>query len=196
MTDLPNYPGGGNPEPDPGGQGGAQPPWGQPSYPAGPQPFPGFTDGPPPRPPVPQTVLNAVKLMYVGAGLSLLGLILGLVTTSGIRSAYRKALPNASAATITRDVHAAEVFAVVIGLIGVGLWLWMAWKNRAGANWARILSTVFFGLDTVVILLSIGQHTSALDKILPLLTWLVGLAIVVLLWRKESSAYFRPQKTW
>lgn len=196
MTDLPSYPGGGNPEPNPGGQGGARPPWAQGPYPGGDEPFPSFTDGPPPRPPVPQTVLNAVTLMYVGAGLSLVGLILALSTTSNIRHAYRKALPHASAHTITQDVHAVQVAIVVEAIIEIGLWLWMAWKNRAGANWARILSTVFFGISTLSILVSISQPTAVLNKLLTLLSWLVGLAIIVLLWRKESSAYFRPAKAW
>ena len=45
--------------------------------------------------------------------------------------------------------HAELVVLVVVGLIGVGLWLWMAQKNKAGKNWARITSTVFFALDTL-----------------------------------------------
>jgi hypothetical protein len=32
-------------------------------------------------------------------------------------------------------------------LIGVGLWIWMAQMNKAGKNWARITSTVFFAIE-------------------------------------------------
>jgi hypothetical protein len=29
--------------------------------------------------------------------------------------------------------------------------------------------------------------------VFPVLTWLVGLATIILLWRRESTAFFRPQ---
>ena len=38
---------------------------------------------------------------------------------------------------------------VVVGLIGIALWIWMAQMNKRGRNWARITSTVFFALDTL-----------------------------------------------
>ena len=49
--------------------------------------------------------------------------------------------------------HNAEIAAVVTAVIGaliaIGLWLWMAWANRRGRNWARIVSAVFFGINTL-----------------------------------------------
>jgi hypothetical protein len=30
------------------------------------------------------------------------------------------------------------VIALVVGIISVLVWLWIAWKNRAGRNWARV----------------------------------------------------------
>ena len=34
-------------------------------------------------------------------------------------------------------------------MIGIALWLWMARANGQGRNWARILSTVLFGVATL-----------------------------------------------
>jgi hypothetical protein len=147
----------------------------------------------PTRPPRPQSVSTAVTLMYVGAGFSLLGIILTIVAIGSLKSAIIKAGPGLS----TAQVHSAEIatvaIAVVGGLIGVGLWLWMAWANGAGKNWARILSTVFFGISTLELLLSFVRPHALLGLVLELLVWLVGLGAVILLWRKESSAYFQPR---
>ena len=54
------------------------------------QPYPGSdTQLPEPqRPPAPPSVLNAVKVMYVGAATSLLGIGVGIVTVSS--TAYFK----------------------------------------------------------------------------------------------------------
>jgi hypothetical protein len=81
-------------------------------------------------------------------------------------------------------------FAVILGLIGIGLWIWMASANKAGKNWARITSTVFFGLDTLGLLASFSQAETLLGRLVSLVVWLIGLGVIVMLWRKESSAYF------
>jgi hypothetical protein len=82
--------------------------------------------------------------------------------------------------------------AVVSGVIGVALWLWMARANGQGKNWARILSTVLFGLATLDLFGVLSQPKTALGFIFPVLTWLVGAGAVFLLWRKDSTDFFRP----
>jgi hypothetical protein len=146
-------------------------------------------------------VSNAVKLMYVGAGLDVVGVLIAILSKGTIRSALRKAYPNDSTATINRAIKAEIVFLIVLAVIGVALWIWMAQKNKAGRNWARITGTVFFGISTLLQVVGLVQHTSALSKLISIVVWLLGLTIVVLLWRRESSAYFKPtpqstQSTW
>ena len=85
--------------------------------------------------------------------------------------------------------------AIVFGLIGIGLWLWMAWANKAGKNWARITATVFFALDTLSVLAGFRQAEPALSRAVSLLVWLAGLGAIVLLWQKISSAYFAASRT-
>jgi hypothetical protein len=82
----------------------------------------------------------------------------------------------------------------VSGVIGVALWLWMARKNEQGKNWARILSTVLFGLATLDLFGVVSQPKTVLGLIFPVLTWLVGLGAVVFLWRKESTEFFKPRR--
>jgi TRAP-type mannitol/chloroaromatic compound transport system permease small subunit len=160
------------------------------------QPYPGGAATPPPvvQPDPPPSILNAVKCMYAGAVLSGVYLIVGLVSISAIKAAIRHALPHASAATINSDMRAAVVDAVLSGAIGIGLWLWMAAMNRRGRNWARILSTVFFALDTLGVLLGFGQHTPVLTKLLSILVWLAGLGAMIFMWQAVSTAYYRAAR--
>ncbi len=61
-------------------------------YPSGGQPVE------PIRPPAPAPVLTAVKLMYAGAAVSTVSLIISLVDVGGSKAAIRKARPSLSAA--------------------------------------------------------------------------------------------------
>jgi hypothetical protein len=129
--------------------------------------------------------------MYVGAGLSAISLIVVVLSFHAIETVIRKA----STTTLTQSqVHGLAVAAVVIAavesLIAIGLWLLMAWANKAGKNWGRITATVLFGLNTILLLLSFVRATASVSLAFSVLVWLVGLGAIVLLWRKESSTYF------
>jgi len=60
--------------------------------------------------------------------------------------------------------QAGRVFGFIAGAVALaGLWLWMAWKNKQGRPWARVVSTVFFGvftaylaLDLLALLVAVG----------------------------------------
>ena len=51
----------------------------------------------PERPAAPPSVLNAVKLMYAGAAVSTVSLVISLVDISGTKAAIRKARPSLTA---------------------------------------------------------------------------------------------------
>ena len=147
----------------------------------------------PERPPAPAPVLNAVKLMYGGAAVSTVSLIVSLVTISGTKTAIEKAKPSLTAAQVNQLNTFIISLAIVSGLVGIILWLWMARMNGQGKNWARILSTVLFGLATLDLFGVLSQPKTAIGLVFPVLTWLIGVCAIVLLWRKESTAFFRPQ---
>ena len=104
--------------------------------------------------------------------------------------------------------------AMVFGLAVIAVWLWMARAAGQGRNWARILCTVLFGLATLELIrvrpqypggylahFVIGGHVysvihsvfgaTVLGLIVPVLLWLAGLAVVWLLWRPASRAFFK-----
>ena len=156
------------------------------------QPYPTSGQGPPPqRPEPPRPVRTAVKLMYTGAALSAVGVVLELVAIGSVRSAIKKADPSLTSA----QIHNAEVFgvafAVIIGLIGIGLWVWMAWANGRGKSWARVVASVLFGLNTVFLLLAFARPHVGIGLILDLLVWLCGLGTIIMIWNKESSGYYQ-----
>jgi len=144
----------------------------------------------PTRPEPPDSVLTAVKLMYAGAVVNGLALIVGLATIGNLRTALIRADPSLT----PTQLHNFEVFyvtlSVVTGLIGIGLWILMAVMNRRGHSWARILATVLFGIYTLLLVLGFSRAGAAVGTLVSLLTWLIGLATIVLLWRRQSSEYF------
>lgn len=177
----------------------AYPPSGQ--YPAYPQ-YPGPA-GMPAKPPAPQTVQNAFYLMLAGAALQLLSGIAALGSVSKIRDTIRTQHPDYTSTQVDSAVRVGEAFAIVLVLIGMGLWIWMAFANRAGKNWARITGTVFFGLDSLSLVISLAvsgssamstTKTSPFSVIVGILIWVVGLVAVILLWNKQSSPYFNQQQ--
>ncbi len=158
------------------------------------QPYPsGGQSVEPQRPPAPASVMNAVKLMYAGAAISTVSLIISLADIHGTKVAIEKARPNLTATQINQLNTFIISLAIVSGVLGIALWLWMAWANNQGKNWARILSTVLFGLATLDMIGVFSQPKTVYGLIFPILTWLVGLGAVFLLWRPESTAFFKPQ---
>ena len=146
-----------------------------------------------PRPPAPPSVVNAVKLMYTGAAVSTVSLIISLLDIGGTKAAIRAARPNLTATQVNQLNTFIITLAIVSGLIGIALWLWMARANGQGKNWARIVSTVLFGLATLDLIGVFSQPKTAIGLVFPVLTWLVGAATIWLLWRPDSTAFFKPQ---
>ena len=147
------------------------------------------TGGQPPR-----SVQTAVRLMYAGAIISGISFILGLVTIGSVRHTLEKDYPSYSATKISTLVNAEIAIVVVAGIIGVGLWLWMAWANKRGKNWARITGTVFFGLYTLDLILVAARSASGISTVFAIVTWLIGLGATIMLWRRDSTTYFREQQ--
>lgn len=179
---------------------GQQPQYGQPDYgqqpgqpvdPQSPYAAPYAAGGVPTRP---KSVDLAVTLMRVGAVLSLLGMLMVFFMGDAMREAVETSLRDSGLSATGSEVDAAVAlgtgFGVVMGLIGVALWLWMAHANGKGRGWARITATVFFGLFVLSTLASFAQPAPAISRVATLLQLVLGAAIVFLLWKKESSAWF------
>ncbi|MDQ2812586.1 MAG: hypothetical protein M3Z75_12140 [Actinomycetota bacterium] len=135
------------------------------------------------QPAAPAPVLTAAKFMFGGAAVSAAYLIAALPFIGDIHGKALGYRLTAAPLTIT-------VVIVVLGLVPIAVWLWLAWAAREGRNWARILSTALFTLATLQLIESRG----VVQVFTVALTWLIGLAVVWLLWRPACSAFFKPQR--
>jgi hypothetical protein len=144
---------------------------------------------------VPQSVLRAVRVMYVGLAASLIGIIVDMTTLSSTRSAILKRNPSYTATQLNHAEHLQIGLFIAGGLIGAALWFWMAQSCRAGKGWARVVSSVFFGIDTVSVLVGVsGVAGGGLSRVYGLIVWVIGLVAIILLWRRSSSDYFRAPR--
>jgi hypothetical protein len=122
--------------------------------------------------------------MYAGAAVTTVSLIAAIASlpfighNAGRLRLFGDSQPPAVAITL----------GIIAGLVLIALWLWMARANGRGQNWARILSTVLFALVT----LHLFGNKTVVQEVFVVMTWLVGGAVVWLLWRPTSNAFFKP----
>jgi hypothetical protein len=154
------------------------------------------------RPSVPRsarTVRAAVKFMYAGAVVSTVNLIILMAVIGDIKANHAVHGYHLTAAQVSRFTAGVITLWIVWSLVPVALWLWMARASGRGRNWARIVSTVLFGAATLDLTGAFGPPGVRVSLVptvfgptVPVLYWLVGLAVVWLLWRPASRASFRP----
>jgi hypothetical protein len=167
------------------------------------QPYPGAAETPTVRrQAAPSPVRNAVVVMYAGAAVSLIRVIADLMGRASLKTDIEKTSHGAvplTASQVNAAVTVSIVASVVLGLIGIGLWILNARGSADGRKWAQVTGTVLFGLDTLSLLagppgvgLAAGQP--AVARLCTALVWLAGLAAVVLLWQRSSRAFFSQRQ--
>ena len=77
------------------------------------------------------------------------------------------------------------------GVIAAAVWIGLALACRRGHSWARITGAVLFGLATLDTLVGLTAPLAVASRLWALVPWLAGLAAVVFLWRRDSSAFFK-----
>lgn len=144
-------------------------------------------------PAVPQSVRRAVWLMYAGAATMTVFFITALTTMGSFKNAVITANKTAkkpmTPSQINGYVNGYTLYVIVVGLISIGLWLWMARMNSRGKNWARVTATILLCLWTINTI-GVVQTRVIESMIFPAIAWLFGAASVFFLWRQESSAFF------
>ena len=169
------------------------------------QPFPGAAGGTggtePPEPApttAPPSITRAMRVMYVGAAASVIGIIVDLTSYSSLQNALanrkRKNGQPLTHAQVVDLAHVEVVALVVVGLIAAGLWIWLARSCGAGKSWARTVSTVLFAISTIGVFVSIGGGALTAGnatRIYGFVVWIIGLVAIVLLWQRASSDYFK-----
>jgi hypothetical protein len=143
----------------------------------------------------PRAVFTAVRLMCAGAAAELVFLITVVVTAGGVRAGFARAHPGATAdqwSSVTFQLTSAEVTASVC----VVLWLWLAWANGRGQDWARLVFTAFFGLTTAKLIITLADGAAAYaqaDLIAGAVVWFVALTSMTLIFSRKSWPYYRRE---
>ncbi len=147
--------------------------------------------GPASRGPAPPSVLNAVRLMFIRAGLGVLGLIILLATKDTLKTEILKKNETADPARLDDLLNTAITIGIVVGIIFIVLYILLALQVRKGKNWARIVTWVLAGLGVLGALGSLAQAAPALSRIVTLIAAAVDIAIIFFLAQRPSNEFFR-----
>jgi hypothetical protein len=149
---------------------------------------------------VPGSVRKSVRLMLGGGAVTaVLGafLVIALI-------ADKNALTDASGKKVTGgELTSGVVSYALLYVVLVTVWVFMARMNLAGRGWARIVAAVLAAISTInaystVNSLKGGQTLTVIDIVLvvgTIVLWVIGVVAAVMLWRAESSAYFKARAT-
>jgi hypothetical protein len=133
----------------------------------------------------------AVRLMQVGAALSVASILFTFVQKDEIRDMVEEDNTDLTADEIDTAVNVGMGLSVVGGLLAAALWLWMANMNGKGKTWARTTATVLGGINVLFTLVNIGSgQITALGAVFAVVSLALAVTILVLLYRPESSRYY------
>lgn len=155
----------------------------------------------PSSPQPPTSARTAIGLMWGGAVLSLLSIILLLTQTGAIREQAESNLYY----DVDDLVNTVIAFGVIFGLVATGLWAWMAVMNGMGRNWARITATCFGALQIgaqaiTLVLVGAGVGYGAMvdgEAINPVIQGMLGVCVMsvaitalFLMWQPSASQWY------
>lgn len=143
----------------------------------------------------PRSLLTAVRLMYVGAVLQIAVGVAVFVVVGRLRDnddvrreygEYAAERGGDAQSLINEAVTNWRIGAAAATVVLTALWLLMAWANRRGARWGRHTATA---LAVLALVGAVYTLLGGIDVIAIVVVLLAG-AIVYLLYRPESTAYY------
>jgi len=143
---------------------------------------------------VPAPLRKAVRFMLGGATVTVLAGLFSVIVAIADPNLINGGKKPTSG-QLTGDI----VQVVVLTIVYCALWVVMARKNRSGRTWARIVASALFALSTISLYSSVNSlHAGQTVRVVNIVSfvlvvaeWLCGLGAVALLWRAESTAYFK-----
>lgn len=150
----------------------------------------------------PTSVKWAVWLMVLGALVTLVDYGSPLVRPEKMKSQIRESLTGTTTGATDQAVQSGFIVSIttiiIIGVIGILLWLWMAWKNSQGRRWARVVAIVLTGINIVLTVtssvtpnLQTGQTNTGVATALSYVMIAIGIVVVILLFTPASRRHFR-----
>ncbi|XAS75569.1 hypothetical protein V3G39_13025 [Dermatophilaceae bacterium Sec6.4] len=151
----------------------------------------------------PRTLLGGVKLMCLGAALTLFGVVFSVLNTGPVHASIvnsntkRAVADRLTPAQIETIFHGRVITAAVIGVLGALLWVAMAVFNRRGRTWARYVASGLCAFSVISFLYTasavLSQGGGQLGLAVSALNVAIGVGAIVLIWRHESSDYYEAR---
>jgi hypothetical protein len=152
-----------------------------------------------PAPVAPGPVKGAFLVYVVVAVLALVSLVLSVTS-----SVWQQAIddnPNTSGIDAQSLVNTVKIVAVVVGVIFIALYLFFAFKMRAGRNWARIVLTVLSALSILSstsasssVTINNNVYRSTGSQTFSWIGTVLAIVAIVLMFLPASNAYFSASK--
>jgi hypothetical protein len=140
----------------------------------------------------PRAVTRAAWLMRVGAATEVVGLFVAFATASSVQSA----LVRQHVTLLDGQWHDVLLFIELGVPVPFCLWLWLAWANGRGYRWARSAFAGVFSVYTLILLGKLAAGAVAYapaDLLVVSAQWLIGLAVVLLLFSQSADNFYRHQ---
>lgn len=141
----------------------------------------------------PRPLRLALLLMLVGAAASLTQAVLTVVMWDRIwNMAFLVSLtPDMVTGPFLATVDAgfATGYGLVVGVLGLGLWLWMARSTHKGRRWVRVVAIVFGCLAVVSLVVSFAVTLVPAVRVSAVVVAAIGVATVVLLHHRDSAKF-------
>ncbi|MFC6713052.1 hypothetical protein [Branchiibius cervicis] len=156
----------------------------------------------------PKSIRQAVALMYAGAVVALINVVIAAFSKSAIRETLEKqhaALVEAYAKDPTKtkpwdlsklDSYTSQAWlmSMISGAIFVALWVILAHTNKKGNSIARIIATVLTVLNVLFTVANLLGGFNLATFVYYVVTMALGVGATYLLWRRESSDYYNAVK--
>ena len=117
--------------------------------------------------------------------------------SQGTVMAIRSAIVQNFTAAQWHTAILTQIVPLAVGApIVAGVWLWLAWANGRGYDWARPASMALVSFLTIGLLIGLGEGAALYapaDMIGTTVLWLVGLAAIALIFSKTASPYYQQE---
>ncbi len=140
----------------------------------------------------PASVVRAVRLMYVRAGVGIVGLLVLLATKDSLRRQIQHRHPTLSGTRLAAATNAGVLVGLVTGSLFILIYVALAVLVRRGEQWARTVALALAGLGALVALVSLAQPKAVPTRAVTLLGAFVDVAIIWFLTRRATGEFFHP----
>jgi uncharacterized membrane protein len=137
--------------------------------------------------------------MQFAAALNLLEIVRAFLTRDDLRAAVLAEATSsellATDAGVDRVVQVSLTVTTVVAVVSAVIWVVMSRATLRGSKWGRIVACVLFALAVGGFFAGALPTAGPFARVFALALLLLGAWTLVLLWRKDSSAYIRYQST-